>query len=42
MHDHDKEPMELKHDPLPGYRPAFFVALAVGIIYMGVILYNTL
>jgi hypothetical protein len=42
MLDHEEEPMELKHDPVPGYRPAFFVAFAVGIIYLGLILFNTL
>ena len=34
--------MELKHDPVPGYRPIFFVAITVGLVYLGVILFNTL
>jgi len=42
MRDHEEEPMELKHDPVHGYRPAFFIAFAVGIIYLGLILFNTL
>jgi hypothetical protein len=42
MQDEHEELMELKHDPVPGYRPIFFVAITVGLVYMGVILFNTL
>ncbi len=42
MPEEHEELMELKHDPVPGYRPIFFVAITVGLLYMGVILYNTL
>jgi hypothetical protein len=27
---------------VPGYRPIFFVAITVGLVYLGVILFNTL
>ena len=33
---------ELKHEPVPGYRPVFFVAITLGLIYLGVILAWTL
>jgi hypothetical protein len=36
------EKMELGHDPVPGYRPFFFITLAVGVIYLALILFNTL
>jgi hypothetical protein len=42
MHDNPEELMELKHDPVPGYRPIFFVAITVGLIYLGVVFYHTL
>lgn len=31
--DHEKL-MELKHEPVPGYRTAFFVVLAIAGIYL--------
>jgi len=42
MHEKHEELMELTHDPVPGYRPIFFVAITVGLVYLGVILFNTL
>ncbi|MGD9332869.1 MAG: hypothetical protein PVJ53_16265 [Desulfobacterales bacterium] len=42
MHDEHEELMELKHDPVPGYRPIFFVAITVGLIYLGVVFFHTL
>jgi hypothetical protein len=39
--DHD-EIMELKHDPVPGYRPIFYVAITAGLVYLGVIFFNTM
>jgi hypothetical protein len=42
MHEDHEELMELKHDPVPGYRPIFFVAITVGLVYLAVILYHTL
>ncbi|MGR3318200.1 MAG: hypothetical protein ACUZ8O_06930 [Candidatus Anammoxibacter sp.] len=29
--------MELKHDAVPGYRKAFYIVFALGIIYLGII-----
>jgi hypothetical protein len=40
-HDHD-ERMELTHEPVPGYRPIFLVAITVGLLYLGFILFRTL
>jgi len=34
---HKEELMELKHDPVPGYRPVFFVAFAVGVVYLAIV-----
>lgn len=36
------EKMELRHDPVPGYRPLFFIALAAGVIYLSLIFYYSL
>ncbi len=36
------EKMELRHDPVPGYRPVFFITLAVGVTYLALIFYYTL
>ena len=33
----DQELKELKHDPVPGYRPAFFVIFGLSLVYMIVI-----
>ncbi len=30
----NKEKMILSHKPLPGYRTAFYITLAVGIVYL--------
>ena len=38
----NEEKMELTHEPVPGYRPVFFIAIAIGALYLGLILYNTL
>ena len=34
---HDQELKELKHDPVPGYRPAFYVIFGISLIYMIII-----
>ena len=34
--------MELGHEPIPPYRTVFFIAITIGVLYMGVILFNTL
>jgi hypothetical protein len=33
----DKELMELKHEPVPGYRPAFYVIFCISLIYLIII-----
>jgi hypothetical protein len=33
----DTERMELRHDAVPGYRPVFYVACAVGIVYLVIV-----
>ncbi len=38
MNDEKHECRELKHDPWPGFRPAFFVLFAIFTIYLLVIL----
>jgi hypothetical protein len=42
MNQEEGEKAQLSHDPVPGYRTAFFVALTVGVLYLGLILYKTL
>lgn len=29
-----EEIMELKHDPVPGYRPAFFIIFGASLVYL--------
>jgi hypothetical protein len=36
------EKMVLGHEPFPGYRTVFFIVLAVGVLYLGWILFETL
>ena len=38
MKNDNNELMELKHDAVPGYRPAFIVVFAASMVYMGYIL----
>ena len=42
MTEDNKEIMELSHEPVPGYRKAFFIAITVGYLYLALILLNTL
>ncbi len=37
MKKNDKEIMELTHEPVPGYRPAFYIIFAISLIYLAVI-----
>ena len=37
MTEHDKEIMELAHEPVPGYRAAFYIIFAISLIYLAVI-----
>ncbi|MDF1578651.1 MAG: hypothetical protein RQ753_04900 [Desulfurivibrionaceae bacterium] len=32
-----EEKMELGHDPVSGYRPAFYIIFAVSLIYLAII-----
>jgi len=36
------EKMELTHEPVRGYRTVFFIAVAIGVLYLGLILLKTL
>ncbi len=42
MSEEHKELMELSHEPVPGYRGAFFIAITVGSLYLALILAMTL
>ena len=42
MDSKNEEIMELGHEPVPGYRAAFFIAITVGSLYLALILANTL
>lgn len=34
--------MELGHEPIPPYRTVFFIAITMGVLYLGLILLKTL
>jgi len=40
--DKHEEIMVLAHDPVTGYRPAFYVIFTLGVLYLGYILFSTL
>jgi len=42
MNENHEEKMELGHEPVAGYRKAFFIAITVGSLYLALILLNTL
>jgi hypothetical protein len=42
MSEQREEKMELTHDPVPGYRTIFFIAITIGALYLGLILFKTL
>lgn len=42
MKKEHEEIMELKHEPEPGYRTAFFIALAAASLYLVIILLKTI
>jgi len=42
MSEEREEKMELSHEPVPGYRTAFLIAITIGSLYLGLILYKTL
>lgn len=41
MSEQEEEKMELTHQPVPGYRMLFFIAITIGVLYLGLILWNT-
>lgn len=42
MSEEKGEKMELRHDPVPGYRAFLIIALAAGVAYLGLIFYCSL
>jgi hypothetical protein len=38
----DEEKMELAHEPEPGFRSAFYIAIVIAVVYLGIILYRTM
>ncbi len=34
--------MELSHEPVPPYKTVFFIAVTIGVLYLGLILFKTL
>jgi len=42
MTEEREEKMELTHEPVPGYRTVFFIAIGIGALYLGLILFKTL
>ncbi len=42
MSEQNEEKMELTHEPVPGYRPVFFIAIAIGALYLSIILAKTI
>jgi hypothetical protein len=41
-HDPNMEKKILTHDPVKGYRPAFYICFVLGVLYLTVILAKTL
>lgn len=42
MKKEGEEIKELAHEPVPGYRTVFYIALAVGVLYLVVISLKTI
>lgn len=42
VHNEGEEKMELSHEPVPGFRKIFFIAIIIAILYLGIILLNTI
>ena len=34
--------MELSHEPVPGYRPAFYIIFAISVAYLALIFFKTM
>ena len=41
-HDASEEKMVLAHDPVKGYRPAFYITFTFGVLYLAYVLFTTL
>lgn len=37
-----EELKELKHDPMPGFRPLFYIVFSIGVLYLGTIAFLSL
>ena len=35
--EHEREKMILAHEPVPGYRKVFYIAIAIGVIYLVIV-----
>lgn len=42
MEQQNEEKMELSHEPVPGYRTTFFIAITIGALYLAIILAKTI
>jgi hypothetical protein len=40
MKEKDEEIMELGHDPVPGYRTAFYIIFAISFVYLAIIFFK--
>ena len=40
--EHKKEKMILSHKPVPGYRTAFYITLAIGVVYLVIVFAKSL
>jgi hypothetical protein len=38
----EEEKMELGHEPVPGYKKAFFIALTIAVIYFSIIMFSSI
>lgn len=37
MNRESEEIMELRHEPVPGYKTAFYIIFAIGVLYLGAV-----
>jgi len=37
-----EEKMELSHEPVPGYRPVFYIIFAISVVYLALIFIKTM
>lgn len=37
-----RQKMELSHEPVPGFRKIFFIAIIIAILYLGIIFLKTI